>query len=238
MHPRATGRAYSSVCSARRLIVWRPLADGLAVHQEDLVRAYLAGVGMGAPFSISLTHIENSFVDQSGHGRALPRRRTCVDQHAKACPDGLPIILFATAWLLHCRHARAEVVARRGGAEAHLRFVQMLVNNGIANGHRFLTQKSIGAVASNQIGFLPIAGYPPMGLPPEVCGSATLCSFCPIPPPPGSPFPRRVRLGRHRHTAHVGAARPAHRHPRLGAVDRPGRRAIATHRGKCGDARD
>jgi CubicO group peptidase (beta-lactamase class C family) len=46
-------------------------------------------------------------------------------------------------------------------------FVQMLVDQGSYNGHRFLKAGTVAQMSSNQIGPLVMGGYPPMALPPE-----------------------------------------------------------------------
>jgi len=46
-------------------------------------------------------------------------------------------------------------------------FVQMLLDDGSAHGHRFLKPETVKLMSSNQIGPLLMYGYPPMGMPPE-----------------------------------------------------------------------
>jgi CubicO group peptidase (beta-lactamase class C family) len=46
-------------------------------------------------------------------------------------------------------------------------FVQMLVDNGKANGHQFLKPETVKMMSVNQIGPLVMGGYPPMGMPAE-----------------------------------------------------------------------
>ena len=49
----------------------------------------------------------------------------------------------------------------------YFRFVQMLLDDGSANDHRFLKPETIKLMTSNQIGPLVMYGYPPMGMPAE-----------------------------------------------------------------------